>query len=211
MFFTPQHSSPQVSIVGALNAITFGSDEEPYIAISPLLLNVMDLEQLKFIIGHECGHIAMGHLLYHSVVSLATAFSTAIPIIGPIVNKVGILPLKAWSRRSEISADRAGLLCCNSCEVAKRTLLQLAIPFMDASKIDIDDYINNSEKYLQKGIIRKLNEFDDAHPIIPKRIHALDKFAKSEKYYKLTNQTIPVGAISDLELERQIEGIIKIL
>lgn len=197
--------------ISGLNAMAFGSDEEPYIALSPLMVKVMNMQQLKFVIGHECGHVAMGHMVYHSVVSIAATFASAVPIIGPVVNKVGFLPLRAWSRRSEISADRAGLLCCGSCETAQRTLLQLALPFLDANEFNIEDYVDSADRYLKKGIIRKLNEFDDEHPIIPKRIHALEEFSASRKYYTLINEQPPSGAVVDEELEKRIEDIIKIL
>ncbi len=199
------------SCLSGLNAMAFGSDEEPYIAISPLMVKTLNPRQLKFVIGHECGHVAMGHMIYHTVISIAAMFASAVPLIGPIVNMVGTLPLMAWSRRSEISADRAGMLCCGECLTAQRTLLQLEMPFMDASAIDIEEYVSNSDKYLSKGIIRKLNEFDDAHPIIPKRIHALSVFTSSAKYYRATGQPVPAEAISDAALEEQTERIIKVL
>lgn len=197
--------------ISGINAMTFGSDEEPYIAISPLMIKTMSPLQLKFVIGHECGHIAMGHVMYHTVVNLATMFAQSVPVIGPIVSMVGTLPLMAWSRRSEISADRAGLLCCGDGEIAKRTLLQISMPFMDAGEINLNDYVENSEKYLEKGVLRKVTELNDAHPIIPKRINALNVFEKSEKYFKVTGKDVPVDAISDNALESKIEEIIKIL
>lgn len=197
--------------ITGLNAATFGNDEEAYIMLGSFLVCSLNREQLKFVIGHECGHIAMGHVLYHSVVNIATMFASTIPVIGPVISKVGLFPLMAWSRRSEITADRAGLLCCGDYETARTTLLQIALPFMDAKEIDIDDYVANSEKYLNKGVLRKLGEYDDAHPIIPKRIHALDIFVESQKYYSVTGRTSPPGAVSDRELEGKIEQIIKIL
>ena len=199
------------SALSGLNAMAFGSDDEPYVALSPLMVKTMSPQQLKFVIGHECGHVAMGHMVYHTVISIASAFASALPIIGPVVNTVGTLPLMAWSRRSEISADRAGLLCCGDCEVAQRTLIQLEMPFMDASQIDIQEYVANSERFLKKGVLRKINEFDDAHPIIPKRIKALDIFMNSEKYYRATSQKASTNLLSDYELEHNIESIIKVL
>lgn len=199
------------SALSGLNAMAFGSDDEPNIAISPLMVKTMSPQQLKFVIGHECGHVAMGHMVYHTVISIASVFASALPIIGPVINTVGTLPLMAWSRRSEISADRAGLLCCGDCEVAQRTLIQLEMPFMDATHIDIEEYVANSQKFLKKGILRRINEFDDAHPIIPKRINALDVFTHSEKYYRATSQTAAGSLLSDKELEHNIESIIKVL
>lgn len=199
------------SVLSGLNAMTFGSDDEPYVALSPLMVKTMSPTQLKFVIGHECGHVAMGHMVYHTVISIASVFASALPIIGPIINTVGTLPLMAWSRRSEISADRAGLLCCGELEAAQRTLIQLEMPFMDASQIDISEYVANSERFLKKGVLRKINEFDDAHPIIPKRIKALDVFTNSEKYYRITSQRTSEDLLSDHDLEHKIESIIKVL
>lgn len=197
--------------IQGLNAMAFGSDESPYVAISPLMASTMSKEQLKFIIGHECGHIAMGHMIYHTVISIATNFAGAIPVIGPVIQKVGVLPLMAWSRRSEISADRAGLLCCGNLEIAERTLLQLQMPFLDANKIDIQDYVKNYENYISEGTVRKLGEFANAHPIIPKRIQAMQEFTNSTKYYSAIGKPYPTNAISDDELENRVEDIIKVL
>ncbi len=195
-----------------LNAMTFGSDEEPYVVLTPLMVKTMSPAQLKFIIGHECGHIAMGHMIYHTVVEVATNFASLIPVIGPVVRKVGLLPLMAWSRRSEISADRAGLLCCGDLETAQRTLMQLEIPFLDASQIDVRDYVTDSEKYLRGGDIRKLGEFSSSHPILSKRIKALDVFGKSEKYCRLTSRSMTSSnLLPDSELDRETEKIISVL
>lgn len=199
------------SALSGLNAMAFGSDDEPYVALSPLMVKTMNPTQLKFVIGHECGHVAMGHMIYHTVISIASVFASALPIIGPIINTVGTLPLMAWSRRSEVSADRAGLLCCGELEAAQRTLIQLEMPFMDASQIDIPEYVANSERFLKKGVLRKINEFDDAHPIIPKRIKALNVFTQSEKYYRITSQRVSNDLLSDHDLEHTIESIIKVL
>lgn len=199
------------NMISGLNAMAFGNDEEAYIAVSPLMVKMMSERQLRFVIGHECGHVAMGHMVYHTVISIATAFASAVPVIGPVVDMVGTLPLKAWSRRSEITADRAGLLCCGDSEVAQKALLQLEMPFMNPDDISLEGYVKGSDKYLKEGFIRRLNEFNDAHPIIPKRIHALQVFVSSEKYCRITGKPVPAGAIGEAELNQQTEEIIKII
>lgn len=199
------------SMISGLNAMAFGNDEEAYIAVSPLMVKTMSERQLRFVIGHECGHVAMGHMVYHTVISIATAFASAVPVIGPVVDMVGTLPLKAWSRRSEITADRAGLLCCGDVEVAQKALLQLEMPFMNPDDISLEGYVEGSDKYLKEGVIRRLNEFNNAHPIIPKRIHALQVFVSSEKYCRITGKPALAGAIGETELNQQTEEIIKII
>lgn len=198
--------------INGINAMTFGSDEEPYIALSSLLTRIMSTNQLRFIIGHECGHIAMGHVVYHSVATAAGELSQFLPIVGPFINKTISFPLNAWSRRSEITADRAGLLCCNGdCILAKKTLLQLETAFMDADKLDVDSYVKHSDKFLSKNNFRKVGEFLNSHPLIPKRIHALDEFEKSKKFATLLGKEASLNATDDKTLEHRIEEIVKII
>ncbi len=199
------------SAPGLLNAMTMGSDEEPYIVLSPLLVKTMNENRLKYIIGHECGHIAMGHVTYHTVLNIAKNFAAEVPLVGPILQKYGTLPMQAWSRRSEISADRAGLLCCGNAEDAKRALLQLEMPFMDIEIFDINEYIENSNKFLGNGVLRKIGEYEHSHPLIPKRIEAIDLFSNSNKYQRLIGNFAFVGGISDEMLNSRTEEIIKVI
>ena len=194
-----------------INAMTVGSDDEPYLVLSSLLVKTMSREQLKFVIGHECGHIAMGHVVYHSAVATAGNMSQLIPVIGPFVYKLVSFPLNAWERRSEITADRAGLLCCENLELAQRTLLQLESVYQNADALDIDTYITNSKRYLKKGTIRRLGEYSANHPLISKRMEALSKFANSQCYLELTNQSVTPDALTDQQLEKATESIISVL
>lgn len=200
-----------VSSAISLNAFTVGSDEEPYIVLGNMLVRVMDSAKLTFIIGHECGHIAMGHVIYHTVVSTAGSFSNAIPIIGPIVYQASSLALTAWSRRSEITADRAGLLCCLNLEEAKKSLLQLQSGFIDADQLDINNYVQNSKRYRRRSMLRRVNEFIQTHPPLSKRMEALNLFANSELYYAAQGLDVPENCISEGELTRSVEHIIAVL
>lgn len=200
-----------VSNAIALNAFTVGSDEEPYIVLGNMLVRVMDTVKLRFIIGHECGHIAMGHVIYHSVVSMAGSFSNVIPVIGPMVYKTSSLALVAWSRRSEITADRAGLLCCLDVGEAKKALLQTQSGFIDANQLDLKSYVKNSKRYGRRSVLRRVNEFLQAHPPISKRMEALDLFVQSELYYTAQGTEAPVNCISEQELASSVEHIIAVL
>lgn len=194
-----------------LNAMTFGSDEEPYIAVTSLLEKIMSDIKMRFVIGHECGHIAMGHVIYHTAAKTMGQFSQVIPLIGPAVYRSISYPLNAWSRRSEITADRAGLLCCGDLEQAKRTLLQLESAFTPAETLNLEGYIANCDRFLEKGFLRKIGEYKANHPLIPKRIRALELFTKSEAYYRASGQKVPDAAISRQVLARQAEDIVKVI
>ena len=197
--------------LSGMNAITFGSDGEPYIAITSLLNKIMSPDEMRFIIGHECGHIAMGHVVYHTAATVLGSFSQMIPVIGSAVYGTISFPLKAWSRRSEITADWAGLVCCRDLNVAQKALLHIESAYMDVEEVNIDEYMNQSKRYLNDGIMRKVGEYKSEHPLTPKRIEALDIFAKSIPYYEAVGRDIPVDAVSKKDLDDAVENIVRVL
>lgn len=194
-----------------MNAFAVGSDDDPCIVLGNMLVRVMDKEKLTFIIGHECGHVAMGHMMYHSLVSTAGSFSRSIPLIGPTVFKGISLALNAWSRRSEITADRAGLLCCQSLDESKKALLQLESGFISADNIDYENYIQNSKRYRRRSTLRRISEFSLQHPPLSKRMEALDLFANSTVYYEAQGKIAPQNCLSSFALTSRVEHVLNVL
>lgn len=208
------------SAVQGINAMTAGADGFSFIAVSGLITALCTVDEQKFIIGHECGHLALGHVVYHTAASTMGGVAQLMPVIGPVVSKVVTFPLNAWVRRSEISADRAGLLCCGDIELAKEMLVKLELGIATAAigngtpvKINSDAYVNNSKRVMDKTLLGKYGELFKSHPILPKRIEALELFHNSEKYYRCSGKEAPknVELLPDAELDRLTEDIIKIL
>lgn len=200
-----------VSSSVGFNAFTTGSDQKPYIVLGSMLVKAMKEEYLHFVIGHECGHIAMGHVLYQSVVNAMAYMACQVPVIGHLVNSTAGLALNAWSRRSEISADRAGLLCCGNLETAQYALLQIEMGLIDAEGTNLEDYIISSKQFRKQGVIRRLGELNQSHPLIPKRIEALELFMESSLLYRIAGQTPPADAIHDRTLERKVEELLRVV
>lgn len=197
--------------VHGLNACTAGTNQFSFIAISTVLPIIFSREEMKFVIGHECGHLALGHVVYHSAVSMMGTAGGLLPLVGPIIAKTISYSLNAWGRRSEISADRAGLICCGDINVAKHALMRLEGGMLNIDNVDIDEYVRESEKMLDSTSICKFAEFNMQHPIIPKRIKALDIFSKSAMYGKYTGQPIDVNSLSWEQLAKETEKIIKVM
>src|SRR5688572_9441370 len=94
--------------IGELNAHTLGTDEDSYIVVNGALVDHLSDEELTFVIGHECGHIHNSHVVFSTALHYLT--SAAAFYVRWIVQPA-ILALRAWSRRAEITCDRAGLPC----------------------------------------------------------------------------------------------------
>ncbi len=194
------------------NAYTAGTDEYAFVNISTGLCQFYTQSEATFVIGHECGHIAAGHMLYHTLASVvADTVPRALGFFGEILRATAGIPLMAWSRRSEITADRAGLLCCGDIAVAERALLRLVLGLADADRVDIEDYLRRYRDVEKYHNLAQFRELFASHPMIPKRIEALRLFADSELFYTLSGRKRPAGRalLSQDEPNRRVGRIVK--
>jgi Zn-dependent protease with chaperone function len=194
------------------NAYTAGTDEYHFIFISATLCEEYTRGEAAFVIGHECGHIAAGHMLYHNMVRILTqAASLRMGFIGYILRLTAGVPLMAWSRRSEVTADRAGLLCCGDIATAERALVRLVAGLADINRVDIEDYLRRSRSMEEFHSTGMINELMASHPMIARRVEALRMFANSELYYDLSGKPRPTDKVllTRAELDRQVNEIVK--
>ena len=49
-----------------VNAMTIGMDK-PFIVLTTGLVDLMDTDELRFVIGHELGHALSGHAVYRTI------------------------------------------------------------------------------------------------------------------------------------------------
>lgn len=194
-------------------AATFGTETEAFVLLNSSLVKTLDEAELKFVLGHECGHLQNNHVVYHTAAQFLAQGVVSFVRWAVAPAKVA---LSAWSRRGEITCDRAGLLCCRDEEVACQTILKLIVGTgslqgdFDESRpvdeLDVDEYMKQLEE-LQTGIGRIKEYFED-HPYVPKRIEALRLFAESDYYKNAIGERD--GRPLD-EIDREVEELIKVL
>lgn len=169
-----------------MNAFTMGTDDKnSFVAITrPLLENATDKEIL-FILGHEFGHVKSQHALYATIaIYLANIglFSGRIPFVHLLAFPLEIA-LKAWFRRSEITCDRAGLVCVQDLDAARRALLLLGCGSRElADQVDLDEFRKQSDEVASS--YGKWSELFVTHPYLPKRIRCIETFADSHLYIR---------------------------
>lgn len=162
-----------------LNAYTFGLGSPKVIVLYSGLLRIMDEDEIKFILGHEMGHVALGHTWLNSLIGglagIPSPFSAA---------AVLALAFRSWNRACEYSADRAGLIACGKPEKAISALVKLvAGPQADDpgdlelayQQIDAED----------DTILGELSETMASHPLMIRRIERLRQFARSRSFQNL--------------------------
>lgn len=154
---------PEVYVTNQLkgiNALSVGTDNAPIILISRKAMISLPDGELKFMIGHELGHILQKNLMCHTIKGLLDNLNSKSEILGPIVSDLIDVPLNQWYRCAEYTADRAGYLCCRDCE-------QIYSLF---NKIFEKESIVGHKSYM---------ELFQQHPFIQSRLDNINEFAKT--------------------------------
>src|ERR1700744_2176720 len=98
---------------------------EPFIVLHTALVDLLDAEELRFVVGHEVGHAMSGHCTYHTIARhlvVLGAMAANVPL-GGIGVQMLLAALGEGSRKSELSSDRAGLRCGQNHEAALHALM----------------------------------------------------------------------------------------
>lgn len=129
-----------------INAFTIGADN-PIIILNSGLLDLCSEDEILFVIGHECGHVKSNHMLYHMMAQLINYGIDAIPG-GNIIAAPLQFALYYWSRMSEFTADRAGLLCCQNMKATVRAFIKMSgLPISQYKHIDPKTFIEQAKDF----------------------------------------------------------------
>ncbi len=161
------------------NAYTFGLSKPQVVVIYSSLLEIMDTDELRFVIGHELGHVALDHTWLNTLLGGMAGVPTSLGL-----SVIITLAFRSWNRGCEYSADRAGLLACGNLNKAILTLCELA-----AGDIRSDTQFQQVLAALEKqddSFATAMTERMASHPLVIKRIKELQKFAASDLYKRLT-------------------------
>jgi Zn-dependent protease with chaperone function len=152
------------------SASDFGKD---FIIINQGLWSAITGEaHRKFVIGHELGHIGMGH----SWLSVL-AYQADNAFQGTLLGLVFQFLLLNYSRKKELSADRIGLLSSGSLQASLETLAFLELSPQNPSYADVQQAV----VHLARGktsMEQNMAELLSTHPDAYERVQELVKFAK---------------------------------
>ncbi|WAL63006.1 M48 family metallopeptidase [Amycolatopsis cynarae] len=173
-----------------VRAMTIGMDE-PFILLSTAAVELLDREGLRFVIGHEMGHVLSGHAVYRTMLIrlINLQLSLSFMPVSALGLRVIIAALKEWFRKSELSCDRAGLLCGQDPAAALRVHVLLA-GGLDPATVDTASFLEQAREYESVDDIRdslhKLRYVEDmTHPLAVVRAAQLQRWAASEDYRAL--------------------------
>lgn len=177
------------SDVNAFSVASEDEDEPNIVNINSALFGLMTKEELKFVIGHELGHL----------INRDTELARLIHFVFPPKMDIPIAlryKIRLHEQLAELVADRYGYMATDDLGACVTAFFKMASG-LDLVKmnVSIDELINDNYRRLEyflndKGVSRA------THPVNPIRVQALNLFAKSA---------------SQEELEKGMDELISIL
>ena len=152
---------PDVYISGdsQWNTYTYGTDTSSFIVLGTAILNNFQNDDLLFVLAREMGHCRAGHALWKTVARFLVGDDSVRKglLSSGVLNAISLsptkwvqdavdMPLMAWSRQADITADRAGLLAIGDEALARRVLLAWSIRSARLLKqVNIEEWMKQEE------------------------------------------------------------------
>jgi Zn-dependent protease with chaperone function len=178
-----------VSQTPFVNAGAFGV-ERPFIVINSGALNLLDDDEMRTLLGHELGHIMSGHALYHTILVIILYVSHS---FFPFLTSLILAPIRyallEWSRKSELSSDRAGLIATQDPPASMRMFLKMA-GGGNMKQMDLNAFLEQAKEYEESGgavdrIFKILNTLEQSHPFNTLRAAELQRWIAAGAYQRI--------------------------
>lgn len=162
-----------------VNACSYASGDEqrPHIIeINSGLFNLMNEEELKYVIGHEIGH------LINSDATISQLFSFIYPTDEAKEECPEFLlkRIQFYNQIAELSADRYGYMANENLEACVTAVFKMASGlFLEKMNVSIDTLMAENSERLE-FFLKDNGVSEGTHPVNPIRVRALELFAKAK-------------------------------
>jgi Zn-dependent protease with chaperone function len=192
------------SPTSSLKVKVLGTEDAPHLIVNLELAEKLDDTELVAAIAHELAHIQNGHILYATALHY---LNTSAAFFVRWVVQPAIMTLQAWSRRAEVTCDRASLLAVRDLDKTLAALVRRELGLDKGSAFNADEYLKALPD-VKKGLGRYAELFR-SHPYVPKRVQSLRLFAGSALFAQFVGQD-PTGKPSMAEVDKQCSELISV-
>jgi Zn-dependent protease with chaperone function len=177
-----------VSQTPIANAGAYGLDK-PFIILNSSLIEVLEKDELEAVLGHELGHVLSGHALYRTMLYLLLQLTFLRWTPAGLAVRPLVLALLEWSRKAEVSCDRAGALVAQDPRVQMSALMKLAGGARH-EELDLDEFVAQSDEYMdQKGFLDRVYKalalMGATHPFAVLRVAELRMWVDASDYERI--------------------------
>lgn len=201
----PERPALYVQFDDRINGFTIGV-ERPIIVLSSGTIDLLEADELRFVLGHEVGHIKSRHVLYKQVAQFLPMMAQAVgkmtfgvgSILTGLVTSPLHLSLARWDHMSEFTADRAGLLACQDVDAATRLMMKVAgMPHSHYGRVRPDSFIRQAKEFEAldfdklNAVVKFLSSLTTTHPWTVIRAAEMLRWAEAgELQAVLARQTV---------------------
>jgi len=182
-----------VSQTPVFNAGAYGVDD-PFIVVHSAALELLDQDEFRVLLAHEMGHVVSGHALYRTIAEILLNVSLgALPFLAGIALLPVRLAIMEWSRKSELSSDRAGLLGSQNVMATQQLFMKMAGGTRGALKsgeMNLEAFMAQANEYLTTNegldiVYKILNTLALSHPMNTVRAAELQQWVASGAYDRI--------------------------
>lgn len=182
-----------VSQTPVFNAGAYGVDN-PFIVVHTAALELLTEDELRVLLAHEMGHVVSGHALYRTIAEILLNVSfSALPILAGIALLPVRLAILEWSRKAELSSDRAGLLGSQDVLASQRLFMKMAAGVRGpqaGGEMHLDPFMTQANEYLQTNegldvVYKILNTLGLSHPMHTVRAAELQQWVAGGAYERI--------------------------
>jgi len=179
------------------NAYTLAiQGKRPFIVLHTSLIDLMTLDEVKAVIGHELGHLKCEHSLWITVLNVLALGVDVIELLVPLgLRQLISNQLTQWRRSAELTCDRAALLVAQNENVVMSVLMKLTGGAKKLTgEMSAEEFVRQAEDYDKASssswlgrLIRRQDE-SQLYPLPILRALEIQKYAKSDDYKDLKSR-----------------------
>ena len=169
------------SSINAFSIAAEDSDHPHIVNVNSELFNLMSEAELKFVVGHELGHLINQDTALRRLISFVyPPESTSIPIT--LQYKIHL-----HDNLAELVADRYGYIACGNLDACVTAFFKMASGLdLEKMQVSIEELLEDNSKHLDYFLKGKgMSHYD--HPVNPIRVQAISLFANAKNQDELDN------------------------
>ena len=171
------------------------------IGVTSSALERLEDSELRFILGHELGHILFGNNRLDGLLSTnqQNPDITVLPAFGESL-------FLRWRKKAEISSDRAGLIAGGDFRTSATALLKATFGLSERNlNLDVEALVSQVDEI--KGHPEMMAEAFASHPLLPIRLKALELFSRSDKARR-SGMDVAEPPMTDAVLEDAVDELV---
>lgn len=190
------------SEINACAAFSYDENYPHMVEIYSGAYNLLSEDELKYLVGHEIGHLIDGDAVITGLFSFLYPDEDALESCPEFLIK----RYNLYKQVAELSADRYGYKACENLDICIKAIFKMASGVdLDKMNVSIEALMEENNRHLE-CLFNEGGFTGDSHPVDTIRVRALDLFANAKTQTALTKgmnelisilQTFTFGELDD--------------